>query len=550
MTGSLVPSTISLVDNVARHGGDPARVALTVGPAQRTYAALAGRARALARSLVADHGVVGGERVALLCRNRIEYFEVELGVAEAGAILVAMSWRYAPDEVCAVLARSGASVAIVDSEFVGVVIRAKANGLLPRLQSVVTFEPERGQADAAFEDLIAGEAPGSEGDHTAHSAGATCPDGAAYRNGGAARGQRLDDPHEIIFTSGTTGLPKGAVWTTGGLVWNALQQIADFGLTRDSVTYVGFDLNYIGGRHQFVWGILLQGGQVHIKPSAGFDAAEVLDAIERHGVTHILLVPTMLRDVLDEQAARPRDIGTLRMVMCGGSPVPVSMLEDATTILPGVWVAHVYGLTEGGGTLTWLPPGQGRERPDSAGLPSLNVRLRIVGTAGPVAAGEVGEIQVLAPTVCAGYWEDEEATRALFDDGWLRTGDLGFLDTDGYLHLTGRSKELIISGGMNVFPAEVEAVLESHPGVRSAAVFGLPHERWGETVVAAVERSVGAFEVAVTADDLIEHCRAHLSGHKKPTRLWFVDALPRTQSGKIRRHELVDRFSGVGGGDD
>jgi acyl-CoA synthetase (AMP-forming)/AMP-acid ligase II len=151
--------------------------------------------------------------------------------------------------------------------------------------------------------------------------------------------------------------------------------------------------------------------------------------------------------------------------------------------------------------------------------------------------------------MCAGYWEDEQATEDLFDEGWLRTGDLGFLDAGGYLHVTGRSKELIISGGMNVFPAEVEAVLESHPKVRSAAVFGLPDERWGETVVAAVERSVEASEEVVTAEDLIEHCRAHLSGHKKPTRLWFVDALPRTPSGKIRRQELIARFSQAGGDD-
>lgn len=540
---------LSLVDNVARHGQDPARVALAVGSARRTYADLAARARMLARSLTVHHGVTPGERVALLCRNRIEYFEIELGVAEAGAILVAMSWRYAPDEVRSVLTRSGASVAVVDPEFLDVVTRARADGALPRLRTVVTLGRERGQADATFEELMAGVAPEPEGGNISAAGHPTPPAGVALARAGSGRGQRLDDAHEIIFTSGTTGVPKGAVWTTGGLVWNALQQIADFDLTRDSVTYVGFDLNYIGGRHQFVWGILLQGGRVHVKPSAGFDPAAVLDAVERHGVTHILLVPTMLRAVLDEQSARPRRAGSLRMVMCGGSPVPVSMLEDSARILPGVWVAHVYGLTEGGGTLTWLPPGHGRQRPGSAGLPSLNVRLRIMGPDGPAPAGEIGEIQALAPTLCAGYWEDEAATEALFDDGWLRTGDLGFLDADGYLHVTGRSKELIITGGMNVFPAEVEAVLESHPKVRSAAVFGLPDERWGETVVAAVERSVETSEEAVTAEDLIEHCRAHLSGHKKPTRLWFVDTLPRTQSGKIRRQELIAQFSQAGGHD-
>jgi len=226
--------------------------------------------------------------------------------------------------------------------------------------------------------------------------------------------------------------------------------------------------------------------------------------------------------------------------MCGGAPVPESMLERAERRLPGVWVAHVYGLTEGGGTVCFVPPAATRDKLGSVGLPSLNARLRVTAEAGPVAPGETGEVEVLAPTLCAGYWGDPEATSALFHDGWLRTGDLGLLDADGFLFLTGRKKELVISGGMNVFPAEVEAVLERHPAVRHAAVFGVPHERWGETVAAAVELRPGR---SATSAQLVAFCRERLSGFKSPTRVWFVEQLPRTPSGKIRKHDLVEHYA-------
>ncbi|MFT4286984.1 class I adenylate-forming enzyme family protein [Nocardioides sp.] len=513
---------VSLLANLARNAVDPTRVALTLGPESRTYAELVRRATALAAGLATRCGVRPGDRVALLARNRIEYLEVELGVSHAGAVLVAMSWRYTTVEAVAVLARSGAGVALVDPELMPGLLAARATGELPDLRVVVAFGAGSSAADDYAELLEAGAST----------------DWAAEEQG------RSIDPHEIIFTSGTTGLPKGAIWTTGGVVWNALQQIADFTITRESVTYVSFDLNYIGGRHQLVWAILLQGGTVHLKRSGGFAAEEVFAAVVRHGVTHLLLVPTMLGDVLDLLERRPAEAPALRMIMCGGAPVPAAMLERAARLLPGVWVAHVYGLTEGGGTVCFVPPATARDKPGSAGVPSLNARIRVRSETGPAAPGEIGEVEVLAPTLCAGYWGDIEATRALFDDGWLRTGDLGFLDADGFLFLTGRRKELIISGGMNVFPAEVEAVLEQHPAVRHAAVFGVPHQRWGETVAAAVELLPGH---ATTSQQLVELCRERLSGYKLPTVVWFVEQLPRTPSGKIRKYDLVERYAGRAG---
>ncbi len=509
---------LSLLDAVARHATDAERVALTFGAARQSYAELATRARALAAGLSSDFGIRRGERVALLTRNRIEYFEAEIGVAHAGAVFVAMSWRYATEEAVSVLALSGAAVVLADSDFAEGLAAARANGRLPELRAIVAFGAvgdEGAGADASYEGLVARgrQTPGWQ------------PDGAGS----------LADPHEIIFTSGTTGMPKGAIWTTGGVIWNAMQQIADFGIRSDDATFVSFDLNYIGGRHQFVWALLLMGGTVHLKESGGFDVGQVIAAITRYRVSHILLVPTMLKDLLDHPSVGELD--SVRMIMCGGAPVPEPMLARAAEAMPGAWIAHVYGLTEGGGTVSFVRPGAAK--PGSAGGPSLNAALRIADGEGLCAAGEVGEIEVLAPTLCAGYWGDPAATELLFHDGWLRTGDLGRLDVDGDLFVTGRKKELIISGGMNVFPGEVEAALERHPAVRNAAVFGIPHERWGEAVAAAVEVADGA---SIDEAELVAFCRSLLAGYKKPTRVWVVPVLPRTASGKIKKGGLSEEL--------
>ena len=511
--------SLDLLDIVARNALDPNRVALSLGSSELTYAQLVGRATALANALGARCGLQPGDRVALLCRNRLEYFEVDLGVTHAGGILVAMSWRYSAQECVSVLRRSGARIAIVDVEFAGALDDARNAGELPALEMLVGFGPAA-SADLEYDELVAAPLRAVE----------------AIRLAGRA----LEDAHEIIFTSGTTGVPKGAVWTNGGVIWNALQQIVDFGIDRDSVTFVSFDLNYIGGRHQFVWGILHRGGIVHIKESGGFDAGHVLAAIELHRVSHILLVPTMLHDLLASPQLETTDTSSLRTIMTGGAAVSRELLAAASTALPGVHVMQVYGLTEGGGTVSYAPESMPDAKAGSAGRASTHASIRIVDEAGTVLGPDaIGEIQMQAPTVCAGYWEDPDATTQLFDAGWLRTGDLGLLDAEGYLFITGRKKDLIISGGMNIFPIEVEAVLERHPHVRAAAVFGLPHERWGESVCAAVELEPG---LSVSAEELTALCRESLASYKKPTRIEFLDALPRTSSGKVSKRDLPAMF--------
>lgn len=503
----------SLVD---RSPTDRQRIALVMGKRRMSYGELAGRAEAVAAALVNRLGVAAGDRVAISCRNRIEYFELEIGIAAAGAVMVALSWRYAAAERIKLLARSGARVAFVESEMLPGIEAACDRGELPALNRLLVLDGEGLSEATRYEKLI--DESGPVPDHDTD----------------------LGAAHEIIYTSGTTGRPKGAVWSNGALVFNAVQQALDYGITATSSTYVGFDLNYIGGRHQFAWSILMQGGTVHLKESGGFDPDAVLRYVSAHRISHILWVPTMLYDVIASGRTDGHDTSHLEMIMCGGSPLPADLLTRATAAFPHTRVVQVYGLTEGGGTVTFVPPERLADKVGSAGRPSLNNRIRIVDEHGrPCAAGQVGQIQLRGPAMTTGYWDDPEATGQLFTDGWLNTGDLGALDEDGFLSLSGRSKELIISGGMNIFPIEIEEVLDRHPSVRAAAVIGLPDERWGEVVCAVVEAEPGWVPDPA---ELIAHCREHLAGHKKPRVIHVVDELPRTMSGKVRKIELQARY--------
>lgn len=496
---------------LVRRPGRRERPALVLEGSVRTYGSLADGAGRLGGALAHRYGVQAGDRVALSAKNCLGYLEAEIAIAEAAAVMVAMSWRYTDAERVDVLRRSGARVLLCDADMVSGVEAARRRGELPELHHVLRL------CDAQ---------DGGHDDEEPLDARVPTP-----------RAGHLADPHEIIYTSGTTGEPKGAVWTQGAVIWNSIQQAMDFGLGPTSSTYVAFDLNYIGGRHQFTWALLHQGGTVHLRRSGGFDAEEVLRYLSEKRITHVLWVPTMLYDILSVPTLPQFDLGHLEMIMCGGAPLSEAVIRQAQAAFPHTRVVQVYGLTEGGGTVTYVPPDDVHRKVGSAGLPSMHNMLRVVDSAGsPCAPGTTGEILVRGPAMTTGYWDDPEATAAAVRDGWLWTGDLGHLDAEGFLYIDGRRKELIISGGMNIFPKEIEDVLRSHAGVRDAAVIGVPHERWGETVCAVVERVPGG---TVDSQELIAHCRERLASYKKPTVVRFLPTLPRTLSGKVRKTELA-----------
>jgi fatty-acyl-CoA synthase len=301
---------------------------------------------------------------------------------------------------------------------------------------------------------------------------------------------------------------------------------------------------YIGGRHDFTWPVLHAGGTVHIKESSGFNAEAVLRYTCDHRITHVLWVPTMLYDILRVDNFERFDTRALRMIMCGGAPVSVNIVKAVQARFPSTNFIQVYGLTEGGGSVTCMPADVALRKPGSAGRPSVHVSIRTVDSAGQDVPHDTdGEIWVRAPSMTAGYWDESALTNEVLADDWLRTGDIGRLDEDGYLYVTGRKKDMIISGGMNIFPTEIEAVLRTHSSVADVSVIGLPHEKWGEQVCAVIEIIKGR---EVGEQEIIDYCAQRLAGFKKPSIVQFVDAMPRTPSGKPQKFVLREMFAGSG----
>lgn len=527
--GSARWSSLNLTYLAERAGVNPDKTAIVCEGEARTYGDVRDFYRRVANALL-EWGVQRLQRVAITTRNCIQYLEIELGIAGAGAIMVPLSWRLSPSERVNLLRRSQTRVVFAEASFVPQITAARAAGELPDLGLVVALgrEPEASrQADREYARLCA--------------SASSAPSPVAAE---------LGEPHEIIYTSGTTGIPKGAVWTNGTVLWNSIEQVMDYGLRPEHSTYVALDLNYIGGRHDFTWPVLHQGGTVHIRRSGGFDAREAALYIASHRISHVLWVPTMLYDVLRVPDLSDIDTSSLEMIMCGGAPLSREIIERAQKAFPETNFVQVYGLTEGGGTVTFVPPEYAVSKIGSAGKASMHNEIRIVNDRGEeLPPHEIGEITVKGPSVTAGYWDNPEATAEAVQDGWLHTGDLGYLDEDGFLFVAGRKKEMIISGGMNIYPSDVEHVLREHPFVHDVAVIGLPDEKWGETVCAVVQASPGT-----TADEeeiereLIAYCRERLASFKKPSAVKTVGELPRTISGKVKKYELRERFAGSGPG--
>jgi O-succinylbenzoic acid--CoA ligase len=336
--------------------------------------------------------------------------------------------------------------------------------------------------------------------------------------------------HTIVYTSGTTGRPKGAMLTYGNHWWSAMGSALNLGLRDDDRWLAPLPLFHVGGlailMRSVIYGIP---ALVH----DGFDPTAVNRAIDEDGVTIVSVVSSMLRRMLDARAGRPYP-PTLRHVLLGGGPTPLPLLEECRR--RGVPVVQTYGLTETASQAATLPPEDALRKPGSAGKPLLPTELRIERDGRPVPIGEAGEIVVRGPTVTPGYADRPEETARALRGGWLYTGDIGRLDDDGYLYVLDRRSDLIISGGENVYPAEIEAVLAAHPAVAEAGVAGQDDARWGRVPVAFVALRPGA---AATPEELIAFCRERLARYKVPARVHVVDALPRNAAGKLLRHKLV-----------
>jgi long-chain acyl-CoA synthetase len=490
----------------------PDRPALTAGDATWTFSELDARSNQVAQALAAL-AVESQDRVAFLGKNSPEFFEVLLGAAKLDAVTVAVNWRLAAPEVAYVLNDARAKLLVVGSEFASV-IAAIEHELITVRKVIVVGEPGPHESFAAWMAPARPQDPGIE----------AAPEAVALQ----------------LYTSGTTGHPKGALLTNRNLSAMLPGTSQDWGFDGDSVNLVAMPLFHVGGVGWAMVGMFVGAHSLLLRE---VDPAEILRVIPRHRVTHALFVPAVLQGILATPGVEDTDFSSLRYVVYGASPIAVDVLSRSLDRF-GCGFIQGYGLTETTGAVVHLmpddhdPTGPNAHRLRSAGTPMRGVEMRVVeprsGKDEP--PGEVGEIWVRSPQVMKGYWNRPDDTAAAIDaDGWFRTGDAGYRDSDGYLYIHDRVKDLIISGGENIYPTEIENVLMSHAGVADVAVIGVPSERWGETPKAIVVKAAGTDP---SAEEIISHCRQHLARYKSPTSVDFVDAIPRNPSGKILKREL------------
>lgn len=509
------------LDRIARRNARrrPEAAALVMRGRGRSWRELDARVDRLAGAFAAA-GLVPGDRVAVLLGNCPEYLEIYLGAARAGVAAVPLNYRLTPPELARILEHAEPALFIVGAEYLDC---ARAlEPLYPPLERRWLVGGGELAGARGYEAMLAEapagpvEAPGDE-----------------------------QDTFAVFYTSGTTGAPKGAMVSHRNLVMNAYNQMHADASRDDDVNLVATPLYHLGAVFMAVTYIMLGCTQV-ILPR--FEPRAWLETLAASRATVSLLIPTMINAILNDPGCDEYELGSLRLLFYGGGPMPPAVLERAMRRF-GCAFTQGYGLTE---TLeaTFLTAAdhvldgdeRQRRRLASAGREAVGAEVRVVDEAGvDRAAGEVGEILVRSDSVIRGYWRAPEETAAAIRDGWFRTGDLGYFDEDRYLYVVDRKKDMVVSGGVNVYTKEVEEVLYRHPAVLEAAVIGLPDEAWGEVVTAVVVRRPGT---CVSADELIAHCRAALAGFKKPRRVLFVDELPKNASGKILKRELRRTLAG------
>jgi acyl-CoA synthetase (AMP-forming)/AMP-acid ligase II len=474
-----------------------------------TWGELAARAAGAAGGLRAEFGLSPGDRVAIWMRNRPEYLEALFGIWHAGLVAVPVNARLHRNELAYILEHSESAVVVTDAEHAGDV--EPLVGSIASLKAAVAAPGERwGRLIASPPVALAERGP--------------------------------QDPAWLFYTSGTTGRPKGVTLTHRNLLMASLSYFADIDqvMPEDSILQAA-PLSHGAGLYGLPH---IARGAVSVLPhSGGVDGDEIAALMRRWPGMSFFAAPTMVKRLAGDCAFAAADQSGLKTVIYGGAPMYLADLEDALGVF-GPHLAQIYGQGEAPMTITVLSKAdhadrghpRWRDRVQSVGVPRTDVEVRVVDEQDrELPAGEAGEVVVRGDVVMAGYWNQPEATTEALRNGWLHTGDVGSFDADGYLTLRDRSKDLIISGGMNIYPREVEEALLRHPGVMAAAVVGRPDTEWGEAVVAFVVADPGA---PPSAGDLDQTCLGHIARFKRPKDYRFVDALPTNNYGKVVKREL------------
>ena len=487
---------------------DPLKRALQVG-ADRTailfedkttsYRELWNRCCKLA-GMASGKGAVPGDRIAILADNSPQYLEMYVGLPAAGFVIVPLNTRHAEPELHYALEDAGAKLLITDRD----------PGALGDLVDAVISLPDE-------YELLLGQATEME----------------------LGVGITEDTLAGLFYTGGTTGASKGVMLSHRNLISNTLNNMTIAQPSQEDVWLILAPMFHAAGTNGVLGGIWSASCQI---PLPAFDPATALDLIEEHRVTNTLGVPAMIAAITELQLKEPRDVSTLRLLLHGGSPIATEVVRRAYSAFPHTEFAHVYGATETAPLVTgfcneqlFLDEPRGR----SCGQALIGVQLKIVDEKGDeLPTGDVGEVAAKGPNIMQGYWRKPEQTAEVLRDGWYHTGDLGRLDADGYLYLVDRAKDMIVTGGENVYCSEVEEALYKHPAVLEAAVIGVPDGKWGEVVHAVVVQ-----REPVSADDLIEFCRQHIAGYKLPKGVTFSETeLPKSGPGKILKRELRKPF--------
>src|SRR3954469_24214356 len=488
---------------------------LRYGERRISWAEMDARTNEVAAAL-ADEGVEHGSRLAIIDKNGVEFWELLFGAAKLGAVLVSVNWRLSPNEMATICADAEARVVVVGPDFLPAIEKEEA--ALAAARRIAIGEHPRWTGYASWSAR-----------HDVSDPGVTLA---------------INDVALQLYTSGTTGLPKGVMLTNANLAALLPEDGAKWELSADSVVLAVMPLFHIAGCGWALAG-MAQGAETVLERE--FDPMRTLELLAG-GVTHAFFVPVILQVLTSIPGVKERDFSGVRYIVYGASPITEAVLLRSLETFPHTKFVQVYGLTETTGAITQLdhadhdPGGPRAHLLRSAGKPWDYVEIQIVDPASGETLGphRVGEVWTRSQQNAAGYWrKPDETANSFTDEGWFHSGDAGYVDEEGFLFLTDRIKDMIVSGGENIYPIEVENVLSGHPDVVESAVIGVPSERWGETVKAVVVRTEGA---TVAEDELIAFCRDRIAHYKCPTSVDFADVLPRNPSGKLLKRELRDPY--------
>ncbi|WFL77674.1 fatty acid--CoA ligase [Altererythrobacter arenosus] len=506
------------IGDIIRHQGReiPDDVAFEFEGDLMTFRDLDRRSNRAANAL-ASLGVSKGDRIAYLGKNSHLYFEIMAGAAKLGAVMTPVNWRLARPEVAYVLNDCQAKVLFVGPGFAELV-----GDIEGQLEHVAKIFGAQGPEEnfASYPDWRDGF---EDSDPLAECA--------------------VEDDAIQLYTSGTTGHPKGAILTHGSIFSSRMNDRNEDELMEwqktvpGEVALLAMPCFHISGTG-YGLGTIFSGSKAVVLPE--YDPTQALDLIENYNISKIFMVPAAIQILLNHPRIHEVDFSDLKYITYGASPIPLELMKRAMEVL-GCGFVQMYGMTETSGTIVTLDPEdhvpEGSPKMRSVGTPLKDVEIKIIDDSGnTVPAGTIGEIATRSPKNMKGYWNRPEATAETIDaDGWLRTGDAGYLDEDGYLYIQDRVKDMIISGGENVYPAEVENAIYAHPKVADVAVIGVPDQKWGEAVKACVVVKEGE---ELSEAEVIAHAREHIAGYKCPKSVDFIPALPRNPSGKILRKDL------------